>query len=62
MRKLLLLLVLCVAGCAQEATFKSPVDGKTATCPGSFLADINPWSNYPLCLEEYVSAGYQRVR
>jgi len=62
MRKLLLLLGLCVAGCTQEATFKSPVDGKTATCTGSLLADINIWSNYPLCLQQYTSAGYQRVR
>jgi hypothetical protein len=64
MRKAFLLLVACVglAGCAQDATFKNPVDGKTATCPGSFLSDINMWSNYPLCREHYVSAGYQRVR
>ena len=62
MRKLVLLLVLCVAGCAQDVTFKHPVDGKTATCASGFLADINVWSNYPLCLEQYVSAGYQRVR
>jgi uncharacterized protein YceK len=63
MRKVTLLLIACVglAGCAQDANFKNPADGKTGTCTGSFLADINVWSNYPLCLEEYVSAGYQRV-
>jgi hypothetical protein len=64
MRKVTLLLVACVgvAGCTQSATFKSTVDGSTGTCTGAYFADINIWSNYPLCLEEYVSAGYQRVR
>jgi hypothetical protein len=62
MRKLVLLLALSIAGCAQDATFTDPVDGQTATCAGGFLADINIWSNYPLCLEKYASAGYQRVR
>ena len=62
MRKLLLLLLLAVAGCAPDARFTNPADGKTGTCAGSFLADINIWGNYPLCLEQYVSAGYQRVR
>jgi hypothetical protein len=62
MKKLLLLLLLCIAGCAQNVTFKNPVDGKTGTCTSGFLPDINVWSNYPLCLEQYVSAGYQRVR
>jgi hypothetical protein len=64
MPKALLLLAACVglAGCAQEATFKNPVDGKTGSCGSGFLSDINVWSNYPLCLEQYVSAGYQRVR
>jgi hypothetical protein len=62
MRKLLLLLVLSLASCSTSATFKSPVDGSTGTCTGGFLSDINVWGNYPLCLEQYVSAGYQRVR
>jgi hypothetical protein len=64
MRKVYLLLVACVglAGCTQSATFKSTVDGSTGTCTSTFAPDINIWSNYPLCLEEYVSAGYQRVR
>jgi hypothetical protein len=64
MRKALLLLAasLGLAGCAQEATFRNPVDGKTASCSGGFLSDMNVWSNYPLCLEQYVSSGYQRVR
>ena len=64
MRKLVLLIpfAACVAGCAQDATFKNPADGTTGTCTGSFLSDINIWSNYPLCLQQYVSAGYQRVR
>ena len=62
MRQLLLLLVLCLAGCAPDANFKHPITGVTATCPGSFLHDLNMWSNYPVCLEQYVSAGYQRVR
>jgi hypothetical protein len=61
MRKLLLLLVFCLAGCARDAAFRNPADGKTATCTGSFLSDINVWGNYPLCREQYVSAGYQRV-
>ncbi|HEY1503300.1 MAG TPA: hypothetical protein VGF92_03315 [Stellaceae bacterium] len=63
MRNGLLLLAACIglAGCAQDATFKNPADGKTGACTSSFLPDINIWSNYPLCLEEYVSAGYQRV-
>ena len=60
----LLLLALCLgaAGCGPEVTFKNPVDGSTATCPGSALADINPWTNYHLCLQQHVSAGYQRIR
>ncbi len=64
MRKVCLLFVACVgvAGCTQEVTFKNPADGKTGTCTSSFVPDINIWSNYPLCLEQYVSAGYQRVR
>ena len=64
MRKLLLLLAACVAlaGCETSASFTNPVDGKTATCTGGFASDINIWGNYPLCLERYVSAGYQRVR
>jgi uncharacterized protein YceK len=62
MRKLLLLLVLAVAGCSTSATFTNPADSQTATCTGGFLSDINVWGSYPLCLERYVSAGYQRVR
>ena len=62
MRRLLLLFVLSLAGCSTSATFKNPVDGSTATCSSGFLSDINVWGNYPLCLEQYVSAGYQRVR
>jgi hypothetical protein len=64
MRKAFCLLVACVglAACAQDVTFKNPVDGKTASCGGGFMADFNIWSNYPLCLEQYTSAGYQRVR
>jgi hypothetical protein len=64
MRKAFLLVTACVgiAGCTQEANFKHPADGKTGTCTSGFLPDINVWSNYPLCLEQYVSAGYQRVR
>jgi uncharacterized protein YceK len=64
MRKVTLLLVACVglAGCSTEATFKNPADGKTGTCTGGFASDINIWGNYPLCLEQYTSAGYQRVR
>ena len=60
----LVLLVLClgVAGCDPAVTFKRPVESATVTCPSSPLADINPWSSYHLCLEEYVSEGYQRVR
>lgn len=64
MRSFFFLLAACLglAGCAQDATFTNPVDGKTGTCTGSFLSDINVWGNYPLCLQQYVSAGYQRVR
>jgi len=62
MRKLLLLLVLALAGCAPDVTFTNPVNGNTATCTGGFLSDVNIWGNYPLCLEQYVSAGYQRLR
>ena len=64
MRKAFLFLAACVAlaGCSTSETFINPVDGKTATCSGGFLSDINIWGNYPLCLEQYVSAGYQRVR
>ena len=62
MRKLLLLLLLSLPGCSTSETFTNPADGKTATCTGGFLSDINVWGNYPLCLEQYVSAGYQRVR
>jgi hypothetical protein len=62
MRKLLPLLLLCIAGCTQSETFKSTIDGSTGTCTGAYFFDINVWSNYPLCLEEYTSAGYQRVR
>ena len=64
MRNAFLLLAACVglAGCAQDATYKNPADGTTGTCTGAFLSDINIWSNYPLCLQQYVSAGYQRVR
>jgi uncharacterized protein YceK len=64
MRKALLLLLACVslAGCETSARFTNPADGKTAACTGGFLSDVNVWGNYPLCLEQYVSAGYQRVR
>ena len=64
MRNALFLLAACLglAGCASEANFTNPADGKTATCTGGFFSDINIWGNYPLCLEQYVSAGYQRVR
>jgi hypothetical protein len=62
MRNAFLLLVLSLAGCSTSETFTNPADGKTGTCTGGFLSDINVWSNYPLCLEQYVSAGYQRVR
>jgi hypothetical protein len=64
MQKLVLLIAFpaCLAGCAQDATFTNPADGKSGTCTSSYLPDINIWSNYPLCLEQYVSAGYQRVR
>jgi uncharacterized protein YceK len=64
MRKVSLLLAACagLAGCSTSASFTNPIDGKTAICSGGFLSDINIWGNYPLCLEQYVSAGYQRVR
>jgi len=64
MRSLFLLLAAgaVLAGCTTSATFKNPVDGKTGTCTGGFASDIFIWGNYPLCLEQYVSAGYQRVR
>lgn len=64
MRNTFLLLAACaaLAGCSTSANFTNPVDGKTATCTGGLLSDINFWGNYPLCLEEYTSAGYQRVR
>ena len=64
MRNVFLLLAVCagLAGCSTSARFTNPVDGRTASCTGGFLADINVWGNYPLCLEQYVSAGYQRAR
>ena len=64
MRKAFFLLAACaaLAGCETSANFRNPVDGKTATCTGGFASDVFIWGNYPLCLEEYVSAGYQRVR
>jgi uncharacterized protein YceK len=64
MRKILILLAACAAlmGCTTEASFTNPVDGKVATCTGGLASDINFWGNYPLCLEQYTSAGYQRVR
>ena len=64
MRNVFLLLAACIvlAGCSTSATFTNPVDGSTGTCTGGFLSDINIWGNYPLCLEQYVSAGYQRAR
>jgi uncharacterized protein YceK len=64
MRNLLLLLAACaaLAGCATSANFTNPADGKTASCTGGLLSDIYVWGNYPLCLEQYTSAGYQRVR
>ncbi|HWE75553.1 MAG TPA: hypothetical protein VG328_20505 [Stellaceae bacterium] len=64
MRNAFFLLAACaaLAGCSSRANFANPVDGKTATCDGGFLSDINFWGNYPLCLEKYTSAGYQRVR
>lgn len=61
MRKMILLLALCLAGCA-PATFKSPVTGATITCSRVPLADINPWQTSQLCMESAVSEGYQRVR
>jgi uncharacterized protein YceK len=64
MHKVLFFLAACagLAGCETSASFTNPADGTTATCTGGFLSDINIWGNYPLCLERYVSAGYQRVR
>jgi hypothetical protein len=64
MRKAFCLLAACawLAGCAPDVSFTNPADGKTGTCTGGFMSDINVWGNYPLCLEQYVSAGYQRVR
>ena len=62
MRKLVLLLGLLLAGCAQDATFRNPVTGNTITCPAGILPDINIWSNHQLCMESAVTEGYQRVR
>jgi uncharacterized protein YceK len=64
MRKTFILLAACLglAGCSTSATFTNPADGKTATCTGGLLSDIYIWGNYPLCLEQYTSAGYQRAR
>lgn len=68
MRTTFFLIAACaaLAGCSSvfssSATFTNPADGKTATCTGGLLSDVNYWGNYPLCLEEYTSAGYQRVR
>jgi hypothetical protein len=65
MRKfsLLLLAALALAGCAPfvETTLTNPSTGRTATCSG-VLPDINLWSQYPLCRQSYVSAGYQQTR
>ena len=64
MRKTIFLLAVCVglAGCAESVTFKNPVDGKIGTCTGTFFTDLNVWSNYHLCRQQFVSAGFQRVR
>jgi hypothetical protein len=64
MHKAFFLLAACIAlaGCSSSANFTNPADGTTASCTGGFLSDINIWSNYPLCLEQYTSAGYQRMR
>lgn len=60
MRKLLLILLpLALAGCVQT-TLKNPVSGDTQTCNG-VAPDINLWSSYPLCVEEWVSEGYRQA-
>lgn len=61
MRKLLLVLALGVAGCSNTAELKNPVSGAIVTCHAWPLHEVNPWSGYQLCIEEYVSEGYQRV-
>jgi uncharacterized protein YceK len=63
MRNLFLLLAasMALAGCSTSTTFKNPVDGTTSTCTGGLAADVNLWSGYQICVEEYVAAGYQPV-
>lgn len=67
MRKLVLLplfalgLAIGLSGCVHTAEFKHPQTGATATCEPGPLAEINPWSSYHLCVEEYVSSGYRRL-
>ena len=68
MRKLVLFPLLALglavglSGCVHTAEFKHPQTGATGTCAPWPLAEINPWSSYHLCLEEYVSEGYTRVK
>jgi uncharacterized protein YceK len=62
----LLIAVLGLAGCAGDiphtVAFANPVTKATASCNATPLADINPWSQFDLCVENYKAEGWVVVK
>jgi hypothetical protein len=61
MRRLSLMIALfALSGCNHDVALRNPVTGEVATCRAGTLADINPWSQVDMCVEEHVSEGWTR--
>ncbi len=59
---LMVVLGLCLAGCAgnipRTVAFVNPVTKQTGSCQASLLADVNPWSQFDMCVENYKAEGW----
>ena len=59
---LIMVLGLGLAGCAgnipHTVAFVNPVTKETGSCGAWPLADINPWSQFDMCVENYKAEGW----
>jgi hypothetical protein len=61
MRRLVLLLAfLPLTACSQDVALRNPVTGEVASCHGGPLGELNPWSQFDMCVENYVAEGWTR--
>ena len=61
MRRLsLLIAILALSGCSEDVALHNPRTGEATTCRAGTLAEINPWSQVDMCVEDHVAEGWVR--